>query len=65
MIIVEIYVHAGKENAYSASEAAGLTGEALNKAAYLGYEHKLSFEVDPKTGDGKLVAVDDRKLEVK
>lgn len=60
---IDIYVHSSKESAYDAAVKAGITDEqALREASYLGYEHKLTFEVDEKTGDGKLIAVDDRSL---
>lgn len=61
---IDIYVHSNKETAYDCAKEAGITDEeVLHQASYLGYEHKLTFEVDPKTGLGILIAVDDRKLE--
>ena len=59
---IDIYVHGDKETAYDAAEKAGLTGKALKTAMYLGYEHKLTYEVNPETGSGVLISVDDRKL---
>lgn len=59
---IDIWVHGSKEAAYDAAEQAGLTGEALGAARYLGHEHKLTYEVDPETGFGELIAVDDKEL---
>jgi hypothetical protein len=59
---ITIYVHSSKEQSYDEAEKAGLTGEALKAAKFLGYEHKMEYEVDPTTGFGELIAVDDRKL---
>ncbi len=59
---IEIYVHASRDDAWENAEKAGLQGEAAERASFLGYEHKLTFEVNPETGEGELVAVDDRKL---
>lgn len=64
-MIIDIYVHSSKETSYNAALQAGLTGDALDAAAYLAYEHKLSFDVDAKTGMGELVAVDDREFKEK
>jgi len=60
---ITLYLHSSKESAYEAARAAGLRGEVLKAAMYLGYEHKMEYEVDPETGIGTLVAVDDRKIE--
>lgn len=54
-----LYLHSSKENSCERAEAAGLTGNALTRAMYLGSEHKMEYEVDPATG---LVAVDGRLL---
>lgn len=57
-----LYLHSDKETGYQKGLEAGLSGEALDMAMYLGYEHKMEYEVDPKTGKGTLVTVDGRKL---
>ena len=59
---IVLYVHGSKEAAWDAAEKAGLKGEAVMAARFLGGEHKMEYEVDPKTGFGDLVAVDDRKV---
>jgi hypothetical protein len=57
-----LYVHGSKEDAWEKAEAAGLTGEAVLAARFLGMEHKMEYEVDPKTGFGELISVDGREL---
>lgn len=57
-----LYLHSSKESAWDAAEKAGLTGEALAMAKYLGYEHKMEYEVDPQTGEGHLISVDGKEL---
>jgi hypothetical protein len=61
-MIITLYLHGSKETAYDKAEQAGLKGEALKTAMYLGYEHKMEYEVDPKTGEGTLLRVDGRQL---
>jgi hypothetical protein len=63
---IDVHLHADGDYMYSKADQLGLTGEAARDFSFIGYEHKLTFEVDlanPK--DAKLIAVDDRKLEVK
>ena len=60
---LDIYVHANRETSWDRAIQVGLTGEAARKASFLGYEHKLTYEVDPETGDGTLIAVDDREIQ--
>ena len=60
-MIIDIYLHSDKESMYDAAKEAGLTGDALSNACYLGYEVKLTYDVDSK-GNGKIIAVDDRKV---
>ena len=46
------------------AERAGLTGDdALDNAARLGYQHRITYLVDPKTGKGTAVKFDGRKIE--
>lgn len=61
-MLIDIYVHAGREHARAACEKAGLTGDALHYGSFLGYEHKLTFDVEFATGRASLVRVDDRDL---
>lgn len=60
---IEMYVHTSKETAYDTCKEAGLSEEACLKGMYLGYEHKLTFLVDEKTGEGKLIKVDDKLIQ--
>jgi len=64
MIRTDIYVHTCKESMWDAGEKLGLSEDVLRKFVYVGYEVKLTIDVDEKTGDAVIVAVDDRKLEV-
>ena len=59
---VVLYLHSSKEAATDAAKGAGIQGEALEQAAYLGYEHKAEYMVDEKTGEGTLVSIDCRKV---
>lgn len=61
-VTIVLYLHSDKETAYEKAEKSGLTGDALDNAMYLGYEHKMEYEVNTVTGKGKLVAVDGKKL---
>lgn len=61
-MIIELYAHTSKEAAWEAAEKAGLTDDALRMACYLGSEVKLKYQVDPATGEGILIAVDDVPL---
>jgi hypothetical protein len=60
---ITIYVHTDKESSWQAGKKAGLKGEALEMAKYLGYEHAMKYEVDETTGEANLISVDGRKLE--
>ena len=59
---ITLYAHISREDACDAAVKAGLTGEALRLASYLGTEHKMEYRVNPETGDGILVAVDGHPL---
>ena len=61
-MIIEIWIHGCQEDAWDIAGKAGLTGEARDKASRLAYEHKMTYEVDPTTGKGRLIRVDDRPL---
>jgi hypothetical protein len=63
MIQTDIYVHSSRDSMYEKGEKLGLTGEALKLFSYVGCEVKLTINVDEKTGDAVIVAVDGRKLE--
>ena len=63
MIRTDIYVHSSRDSMWNKGEQLGLTGEALKLFSFVGCEVKLTIEVDEKTGDVVIVAVDGRKLE--
>jgi hypothetical protein len=62
MLTINIYAHSNKETNYDTGQRFGLEGEALEAFMYAGYEEKLTYEVDPKTGRATLVMVNDRTL---
>lgn len=62
MIRTDIYVHSSRESMWEKGEKIGLTGDALKLFSYVGCEVKLTINVDEKTGDAVIVAVDDRPL---
>mgnify|MGYP006977224197 FL=1 len=43
-------------------EKLGLTGDALKLFSYVGCEVKLTIDVDEKSGDAVILAVDDKLL---
>lgn len=62
-VIVTLHLHSSKEESWTAAQEAGITDEKVLKTAmYLGYQHKLEFEVSTTTGEGKLIRVDGREL---
>lgn len=63
MIQTDIYVHSSRDLMYEKGEKLGLTGEALRLFSYVGCEVKLTINVDEKTGDAVIVAVEGRKFE--
>ena len=62
MTTVDLYLHSGKESNYEAGERIGLSEEALGLFMHAGSEHRMTYEVDPRTGAVKLIAVDGREL---
>ncbi len=56
------YLHSSKESMYELGQKISLTGEALDKFMYALYEVKFDLEVDPKTGDAKIIGVDGREF---
>lgn len=56
------FLHSSKESMYDLGQKIGLVGEPLDKFMYALYEVKFEIEVDPKTGNAKIVSVDDRNL---
>lgn len=57
---VDMYLHSSKEDGHEIAEKLGLKGEAAYNAAYIGYEHKMTYEVDEK---GNAVAGRGRRTE--
>lgn len=61
-MILETYLHASKESLYDVGKKAGLSTEALKLFVYACYEVKVTLEVDEKSGEAKIIKVDDRSL---
>lgn len=61
---VDIYLHADRCSNYEAIEKIGMDTESDigRKATFIGNEEKMTYEVDTETGDGVLVAVNDKPL---
>ena len=64
-MLVDIYVHSDKDSMHDLGEEIYLQGEALRTFKYLGTEVELTYDVDPETGAGVLVAVEGRKVALK
>ena len=62
MIRTDIYVHSSRESMWEKGEKLGLTGDALKLFSYVGCEVKLTIDVDEKSGDAVILAVDDKLL---
>lgn len=62
---VDLYLHTTKEYTYEKGEELGLAGEALDTFVYTGYEHKITYEVNAKTGESTAIALDDIPLSTK
>lgn len=58
---IDLYVHSTKEASYDAGKKAGLSGEALERFKFAGYEHKITYLVD-KEGHAFAIAIDDRRI---
>ena len=56
---IDFYLHADKESNYEEGQEMGLTDTALDKFVYTCYELHLNLEVDPNTGEAKMVGVVD------
>ena len=63
MNTTDIFVHTSKEYMWDKGMEIGLSQDQLNIFMYVGYEVRLTIEVDENTGDAVIVAVDGRKLE--
>jgi hypothetical protein len=54
----KIYLHSSKEDMVCQAEEAGITSKkALEKLAYALYEVEFELEIDPKTGEYKILSV--------
>lgn len=58
----DVYVQESKENMYDKGLKLGLTGEALKNFMYTGYEVTLTVEIDEKTGNSTIIAVDGKPV---
>jgi len=56
------YLHSSKESMYDVGQQAGLSEEALKKFIYALYEVKFTLDVNAKTGDATIMAVDGKEL---
>lgn len=61
-MIVSIYLHSSKDSLWEMAEKLGLEGDAVRMFRYLGTEEKLTYEVDPATGEGRLIGANGFKL---
>ena len=61
-MLVDIYVHSDTDSMHDLGKEMYLQGEALRTFKYLGTEVELTYDVDPETGKGVLVAVEGRKV---
>jgi hypothetical protein len=58
---ISLYFHASKESLYNAGEKAGLAGDALDMFVYFN-EIGIFVDVNPATGEAKIISVDGRPL---
>ena len=61
-MLVKLYLHSSKDSNLEAGTQLGLEGKALEYFCYLGYEEKLTYEVNRKTGEGTLTGVNGFKI---
>lgn len=61
-INIDLYLHSSKESNYERGKEAGLGEEALKEFMYTGYEEKLTYSVNTKTGKSTLIKVNDMEL---
>lgn len=59
-----IYLHANRDAVFEKGVALGLSGEALKRFSFAGYEVKVGLVVDPATGDAIISTIDDRPVAV-
>lgn len=62
MAKTDVYVHGSKDEMWEKGEELGLTGDALRMFSYTATEVKLTIDVDEKTGESTIIAVDDKPL---
>lgn len=56
MKTVDIYVHSDKDSNYDKAESLGITdAEAIRNFVYTGMEERLTYSVNVKTGESKLI----------
>lgn len=60
--MVDVYVHKDDETMYETGIEIGLEDEALEKFCYALYELRMTLEVNLKTGDTRLHAVDGQEV---
>lgn len=61
-MIVTIYLHGDKESNANTAIKHGLNDEAARMFMYACYEVKVDLDVNPMTGEAKIVRVDNREV---
>lgn len=61
---IRVYLHSSKESMYDAGKKAGLSDKALEQFMYACYEVEVTLDVNEEDGHAKIVAVDNRRLEL-
>lgn len=57
------YLHSTKEQMYDIGLRLGLSDDALKLFQFALYEVKFELEVDPETGNARIISVNDHVLE--
>lgn len=60
-LTINLYAYTSEDNNYEKGEEIGLSGEALSLFRH-SHEHKMTYKVNPETGQTELIAVDGREL---
>lgn len=61
-MVVKGYLHGDKESDYGQADEIGLSEEATKEFVGWGYEIEFDLEVNTKTGNTKIIAVNGHKL---
>lgn len=63
-MIINTYLHSSKEDMLNAGVKAGLSEQALDLFMYACCEVKVTLDVEEATGKARIIAVDNRKVDV-